>query len=245
MAYGMDTSRFDFSVGAGWAFSADTVFSDENCASVSPAAYFGCGAGSDGRPLGAYGDFGDTPVLDLGIGYTVNDWLHTELLLAYRPGLAFSGNSNFIGAPATAQFVDADVRNFSAMAAANLKLAPLLGMTDGPIQPFLTAGAGLSHNRIDQMVYRFPTLDPAGSTITRSGDSTEFTWMAGGGVDMSLSEDITASLLYRYIDLGKVRTEPGNIQIIRDGRVDVFVPVNETRARLSASEFMVRLRYGF
>ncbi len=105
VASGMDVSRLDVSIGAGWAFSKDTVFSDENCASISPTAYFGCGAGSDGRRLGAYGDFGDTAVVDVGIGYTVNDWLHTELLLAYRHGVTLDFSRP--GKPTDNAFIEA------------------------------------------------------------------------------------------------------------------------------------------
>jgi len=36
-------------------------FSDEDAAAVNPPAYFGVGPGSDGRQIGAYGDFGRFP----------------------------------------------------------------------------------------------------------------------------------------------------------------------------------------
>jgi len=93
-------------------------------------------------------------------------------------------------------------------------------------------------------VLSVPDTWPTGSTISRGSDNVEFAWMAGGGIDITMAEKVTASLVYRYIDLGKVCTDPGNIQIIRDGRDDVFVPVNETRVHLSTSEFMTGLRYG-
>ncbi len=53
---------------AGTSNSLDTSFTDADCSSESPYAYFGCGPGENGKPLGAYGDFGETALLEAGLG---------------------------------------------------------------------------------------------------------------------------------------------------------------------------------
>ncbi|GAB6146572.1 hypothetical protein [Desulfocicer niacini] len=40
-------------LGVGTAFSRDTTFDDEDCASTNPPALFGCNSGPDGGPIGA------------------------------------------------------------------------------------------------------------------------------------------------------------------------------------------------
>ena len=44
-------------LGAGVAWPETDAFRDGNCTSTQPAALFGCGAGNDGRRLGATGGF--------------------------------------------------------------------------------------------------------------------------------------------------------------------------------------------
>ena len=48
---------------------ADTHFTDADCASLVPAALYGCGAGDDGAPLRSVGDVGTVAGVELGLGY--------------------------------------------------------------------------------------------------------------------------------------------------------------------------------
>ena len=50
---------------------ADTHFTDADCASLVPAALYGCGAGDDGVPLRSVGDVGTVAGVELGLGYAV------------------------------------------------------------------------------------------------------------------------------------------------------------------------------
>ena len=52
----------------GYDWSRDANFEDADCASTSPAALFGCGEGEDGDTLGAYGDFGASPLFEVAAG---------------------------------------------------------------------------------------------------------------------------------------------------------------------------------
>ena len=83
--------------GVGLDRSVETEFTDRNnCSSTSPAALYGCGLGHDGEPWRSVGDFGTAGVFELGFGYTDTPVHRFELLVEYRPHLAFHGRANFL-----------------------------------------------------------------------------------------------------------------------------------------------------
>ena len=141
---------------AGISRSFDTTFEDTDCASVSPAAYFGCNSGDDGKPIGAYGDFEQSTLFEAGLGAELTDYLRVEAVLNYRPSSAFEGNANFLRAGAD-QPVSGDVTQMGVMAFAYLEPLAALGLVT-PIKPFVGAGAGASRNEISKMTYEFPSL---------------------------------------------------------------------------------------
>ncbi|MBK5932380.1 hypothetical protein CCR82_18070 [Halochromatium salexigens] len=90
--------------------SNDAEFSDRDCASQQPAALFGCVRGDDGRPLGAYGDFGRYPLLKVAFGKRLLPWLRTDLSLGYRFDSDYQDNANFLSV-GTHEPVSADVES--------------------------------------------------------------------------------------------------------------------------------------
>ncbi|MEM7445361.1 MAG: outer membrane beta-barrel protein [Pseudomonadota bacterium] len=235
---------FDVRLGLGVAISEDTSFSDENCASTDPLAYFGCGLGSDGRPLGAYGDFSSSFLIDAGIGLWLQNWLRTEATFSYRPDLGFDGQANFPFVPGDEEPISSDVESFSVLATGYVYPAPLFDWDLGPVSPFVSAGLGVAYNHTSQMDYEFPTLGPGSATITQGGSNTDFAWSVGAGLDVDLAEDWVLSLAYRYSDLGDVVTNGGDILVIRPPR-EFTIPVGETMAPLQLHEIFVSLRYAF
>ena len=236
--------HLDVRLGIGAAFSEDAAFSDENCASVDPAAYFGGGIGSDGRPLGAYGDFGSAVLIDAGLGVWLQDWLRAEATVSYRPDLGFDGQANFRNVPGDDEPVSSDVESLSVMATGYLYPAPLFELDLGPVNPFVSAGLGVAHNHTGAMDYAFPTLGPGSATITQGGSRTGFAWSVGAGFDVDVAEDWVLSLAYRYSDLGEVVTNQGDILVIRPPR-EFTIPVGETMAPLRLHEVFVSLRFEF
>lgn len=232
-------------LGAGVAFSADTVFSDPDCQSTSPAALFGCAIGNDGRATGAYGDFGNSGILDLGLGYHWNEWLRTELLLSYRPGFAFEGKSNFNQVSTSfAQTVESDVQSFSSMIVGIVRPLALFEVEKQKIEPFLFGGLGGAYNRIDSMRYTFP----ATATITPDGSHSGFAWTVGAGLSYGLTEKIELELAYRYSDLGKVTTDTGTMTILRRSTNSVInnsIVINETEADLEVNEVVLGVIWHF
>ena len=240
-----EADRFlDVRLGIGAAFSEDAAFSDENCASVDPAAYFGCGIGSDGRPFGAYGDFGSSVLIDAGLGVWLQDWLRAEATVSYRPDLGFDGVANFSNVPNNTEPVRSDMESLSVMATGYVYPAPLLALDLGPVNPFVSAGLGVAYNHTSAMDYEFPTLGPGSATITQGGSHTDFAWSVGAGLDVDIAEDWVLSLAYRYSDLGEVVTDQGDILVIRPPR-EFTIPVGETMAPLRLHEVFVSLRYAF
>lgn len=239
------SQSFYLRVGSGFAFSEDTRFDDVDCHSDSPAALFGCSSGNDGRAIGAYGDFDSFVVLDLGFGYLCNEWLRAEICLAYRPSFEFDGKSNFDQIDIDfKQNVEADLKSFSGMVVGIVKPLVLLGVKKWVVEPLIIAGVGVSHNKLDSMVYTFPKT----STTTPHGSHTDFAWSVGVGFSYAIAENIDLELLYRYSDLGEVSTDEGAMTITRlsdNSIITDSIIIDKTEADLKVDEILFSVIYYF
>lgn len=231
--------------GVGVAFSQDTGFADVDCRSSSPAALFGCSSGNDGNIIGAYGDFGDSELIEMGFGYRWNEWFQTELSFAYRPHFQFDGESNFNQISTDfRQTVTGEVKNFSGMVVGVIKPLPLFHITDWVVEPLLTAGLGVSHNRIDRMVYTFPRT----TTTTPNGNHSDFAWTVGAGFAYGLTDGIDLELLYRYSELGKVYTDVDTMEIVftpTNTLLTNSIVIDRTEAELNVNEIMLSVVWYF
>ena len=79
--------------------SLSTDYSDTDSTATNPPALFGTGPGRDGRPIGAYGDFGRFPLLEAAVGKQILPWLRSELAATYRPDMQYRGQVNFRSVP--------------------------------------------------------------------------------------------------------------------------------------------------
>ena len=226
--------------GIGLDHPADTVFTDRDCASATPAALYGCGSGGDGAPLRSRGDFGSIPALEAGFGYVAGRATRLEVLVEYRPSLAFEGRANFL-APERRQDVAADLSSVSAMLVGYADL-PALGLPRlGPFDPFVGVGAGIARTRIGETHMTFPKT----TTIVPGARRTDFAWMATAGVATALNERTTLDLAWRYTDLGTVHTGRGEGRVVwRDGsREPLPLDLAATRAKLRSHGLRLSLRY--
>jgi len=226
-------------LGAGLDWSDPTSFRDQgSCSTLNPPALFGCGAGQNGRSLQAAGSFGQTPVLDGALGYRFTPWLRGEALLSWRPQLAYSGQSNFLGA-GPSQPVSGAVDSLAAFAVAYVDLPRIAG-----VRPFLGAGIGGARNHLDGVTYRFPSIAANATTTTASGSSSGFAYLLTAGVAVPLSERLSLDLAYRFSDLGQVRSRTGSATIVRP-RGTRSLTIAGTEADLQTQGLQVSLRYAF
>ena len=214
-------------------------FRDEDCASQSPAALYGCGTGNDGEPLHGLVDSGSTVGFEAGFGRVVTPGLRLEGLVHYRPGVSLDGEANFVQTQAR-QDISTELSAYGALVAAYLDipwLDPVYGI------PFL--GAGLGASRIDVKETRMTFTRT--STLVPGGRTTDFTWMVTAGIGMPLTGRVTLDVAWRYTDYGRVRTEAGRGAIVwRDGsREPLELDLAPTRGRLRTHGVVMGLRYAF
>ena len=223
----------------GWDQSRDTTVSDLDCASTAPPALFGCGAGIDGKPLGARGDFGDTAAVELAGGIELGRRARLELAVQSRPGFTLDAKANFLGVSGD-QPVSADADSLAAFVLGAVDL----GRSGWRLQPFVAAGLGAARNTIDPVRYDFPDLGLDAATIVRGGTHTGFAWTAAAGLSYHLTDAAALELAVRHTDLGEVRTDDGKARIIR--QAETFdLDIAGTRADLRTTGVTLGLRYRF
>ena len=128
-------------------------------------------------------------------------------------------------------------------------------------QPFLGAGLGITDYRLGGYVQRFPEPDdPQGSlrrgpggevpfTALPGGRGRNFTWMLTAGIAIAVGGRTHLDLSYRYTDAGKIRTDVGDIAIVRYGedgaRREIPVRIDETSAAYRTHALLAALRFEF
>lgn len=227
-------------LGFEWSLAAD--YSDADSTAKNPPALFGTGPGRDGRPIGAYGDFGRFPSVEVAVGMRILPWLRSELAVAHRPDMHYRGQANFRGVPSD-QPVSARVDSLSGMANCFLDIAPMFGFSKGSFQPYMGGGVGVVHNRLSEMTYGFPGNPGRHKiTITPSGTKTDMAFMAAVGTGIALSDRILLDISYRYTDLGQVHTDAGKAYL---NNIPAGIDIAETWAPLRTHGFFAGVRYLF
>ena len=230
--------------GVGLDRSSDARFTDADC---TTHGLYGCGAGTDGAPYSALGDFGAITGVEVGIGYRAAAALRIEGLVQSRPRAAYAGRANFL-APDRRQSVAADLAVLSGLAAAYVDLAELGVAGLGHLRPFVGGGAGLSGFALDETTMTFPRT----MTVVPAGRRTSLSWMAAAGLAMPLGGAATLDLAWRYLASGRIATGAGTGRVLhhdgsihyRDGRPNEF-RLGETHARLASHGLHLSLRYAF
>ena len=197
---------------AGYEQSLDADFSDTSCASVNPPALFGCAAGPDGRSIGAYGDFGRYPLLEVAAGRKFLPWLRADLSLAYRFSMDYQGQANFLSV-GVCQPVSAKAESFAGLVNLFVDLNGFFKPgTLGRFSPYIGGGIGLAHNRLGELTFAFPQNPGAHKiSIVPSGKKTDFAFALAVGTGFALTENLILDIAWRYVDLGRVQTDPGGM----------------------------------
>ena len=129
------------------------------------------------------------------------------------------------------------------------------------VRPFLGAGLGVTDYRLGGYAQRFPEPDDPSGYLRRGpggeipftalprGSGRNFAWMLTAGVAIPIRSSVHLDLSYRYTDAGEIRTDIGDIAIVRyreDGtRREIPVTINETSADHRAHSLLVTLRFDF
>lgn len=230
--------------GVGLDRSTDARFADADCATDG---LYGCGAGADGAPHGALGDFGALTGVEVGIGYRAAPALRIEGLVQSRPRAAYAGRANFLAADRR-QSVSADLSVLSGLAVAYADLAELGLPGLGHLRPFVGGGAGVSRIALDETTMTFPRT----MTLVPAGRRTSLAWMAAVGLAMPLGGAATLDFAWRCLASGRAATGSGTGRVLyhdgsvhyRNGRPNEF-RLGETHARLASHGLQLSLRYAF
>ena len=186
--------------------------------------------------------------------------LRAQLEFGRARGLDWRGNTNYRASGArqpseasleTRQVLLAGFHDFPGWAVAPGRRA----------RPFLGAGLGLTDYRLGGYVQCFPEPDdlqgplrrgPGGEipfTALPGASGQNFTWMLTAGIAIAVGGNIHLDLSYRYTDAGEIRTEVGDIAILRyreDGaRREIPVRINETSADYRTHSLLMALRFEF
>ncbi len=227
---------------AGLERSLAADFSDEDASAKNPPALFGTVPGNDGRPIGAYGDFGTFPLMEAAVGRRVFPWMRAELALTYRPRMKYGGDSNFAGVTEP-QPVSSSADSLSALGLVYLDLAGMTHRNLGRFQPNIGGGAGVAHNRINDMTYEFPNNPGLHKiTITPSGSNTDIAFAAFIGTGIVLTDRLVFDISWRYTDLGRIYTNAGRAWL---NNIPAGIMIAETRAPLRTHGLFTGIRYLF
>lgn len=226
--------------GLGYEHTRSARFADVDCTSTQPPALFGCVAGSDGRRIGAYGDFGKGWMGEVAVGRALSPWLRAEVSYARRGGLDFRGNANFLAVGAQ-QPVEASFTSQSIMMNLYADLSPLAGLDTGRFQPYVGVGLGAARNRLGSSLYRFPeNTGRHQSSVVPGSTQTGLAYMLTVGTGVRIDTRLTLDFALRYSDLGRVETDRGAMQM---NHVPAGIVINPTRAELRSHGVMIGLRY--
>ncbi|MGD9737864.1 MAG: outer membrane protein [Bauldia sp.] len=233
-------------LGVDW--SRASIFFDRDCtrpnSGPEPWSFYGCGPGEDGLPLGAYGDFGHSIFLELGLGIEPSPGIRLETTAGFRPGFEFVGNANFTGA-GDIQPVRASVNQFNVTNFLYLDLLEIAGV-DSRWQPFIGAGFGVTRNAIGTMRVDFPEFD---GNVTRSyvlvpsGVNWDVTWSLVAGVSFDVSDRLVIEFAYRFNHLGDVETAAGLVFAQRANGSTATFDTIPTFAPLSSHGLTLSLRW--
>ncbi len=196
--------------------------------------------------------------VDIAAGVRLAPGFRAQLEFGVAHDLEYRGNTNYRSA-GTHQPSEADL-DISRIFLAGFFDFPGWKLPSGRnVSPFLGGGAGVATYRLSGYVQRFPDPDdPAGSLRAGPGGEIPFTaipdgrgrnrtWMLTGGVSIPIHEKSRLDLGYRYLDAGPLRTDSGDITIVRyrreGARRQIPVPINETAAELRTHALLATFRF--
>jgi opacity protein-like surface antigen len=144
---------------------------------------------------------GDSGLIGAGFGYQFNNWFRVDLTGEYRGSGAYRVVETYsLGCPA-AFCLDTYTANITTalfMGNGYIDLGTWRGIT-----PYVGGGVGVAF-------HRFGTLTDIGLGQGFARDKTQdnFTWAVMAGLAYNITPNLKIDLGYRYIDMGRITSEP-------------------------------------
>ena len=247
--------RAYFNIGLAHIFPAEARFIDaKKAGSGLPALYGNPNRFSDGEFTGAQ--------LRVGVGYRFSESLRAQLEFATAGNLDFKGNTNYTRCGRSSTF-DSETGNAATLIIRILRFpAEWKVISDLRIRSYLGAGMGYNNYRLKDFVQYFPEPENRNGYLRRGangeipftrlpeGSGQEFTYMLTTGVVIPVTKRMKLDLSYRYTDAGEIRTDVGDITIVRYGedgsrRESPPVKIDETVADFKTYALLATLRFEF
>jgi opacity protein-like surface antigen len=137
------------------------------------------------------------PVYNLAIGYRINDAVRTDLNFQY----------------AEVRYKTSDLRQII-----KTKAAFVNGYYDinyyKTIIPYLTAGLGIGSNNAGYLITK-------GEAQCRGKERTNLVWNIGAGGMLKANNNFAIDLGYRYMNLGRAKTDNGEVVFYRGGKQNI------------------------
>lgn len=170
-------------IGVACLLSTSLLAAEEQPVGQSGKAYVSVKAGISAMDMSDF-NVEDHNVANLGIGagYRVNDYLRTELDYTFKSG-------------SVEGLYDIDW-NTNALTGQLYVDIP----TQTPVTPFVNVGGGVAFSNYERTLLGYKIQDD---------NDTTFTWNAGAGVNVKVTDRISIDAMYKYVDYGK----PFNIKV--------------------------------
>lgn len=190
--------------------------------------------------VSSYGPFDITTsyLFGVGIGYTWNSWLRTDLTLEYRTGASYTGHDTY---PAGTNYA-AGTNTITTSMSSLLTLANVYAdlMTWNCFTPYLGVGVGLSYNILGQVNDRgWNTAGASSGGTGPGGGNGSFAWALMAGVSYEVSSRMKIDFGYRYLNYGFFKAS-GKLECSFDPNCNPAIFKTEN---MDAHEFRLGLRY--
>lgn len=168
-------------------------------------------------------DVGQSVVLSAGLGWRFSRSLRADLEFGYRGSYELQEGEN----------IRADLTSMSLMLGVYWDFPAAWGT------PYLGAGVGAASNKIDPIANTDGALGTA--AFLPGGTSTGAAWSLMVGMWIVLSPRVSLDIGYRFIDLGKIESDPGGVTCAPVACPSATSP--GMTGRLRAHELMAGLRF--
>jgi opacity protein-like surface antigen len=183
------------------------------------------------------GSFNTAPFFGVGLGYSFNEWLRTDVTAEYRYNSSFHGldayDFNNDGKWDGSNEYSGHKSEWLFLANAYFDLGTWRGIT-----PFVGAGIGTSRNTISK--FRDVNAPNAGIAYADSDSQWNLAWALHAGFAWHVTPNVTLDLAYRYVDLGDAQT--GDL-VAYDGTNAFYNPMYFND--ITSHDVYLGLRYNF